>query len=122
MLAQIGRGRFSRYGCTLPISLGRLDDLADATYVVKAMDESTWKAFADLVEANNGIFGGCWCLGFHPEGGEKGIPVARKRERKHDRVRAGTAHAALVFDGDDCVGWCQFGAPEEVPRIKNRAE
>jgi GNAT superfamily N-acetyltransferase len=26
-----------------------------------------------------------------------------------------------VFDGDDCVGWCQFGAPDEVPRIKNRA-
>jgi GNAT superfamily N-acetyltransferase len=36
-------------------------------------------------------------------------------------VRAGTAHAALVFDGDDCVGWCQFGEPDEVPRIKNRA-
>jgi GNAT superfamily N-acetyltransferase len=25
------------------------------------------------------------------------------------------------LDGDDCVGWCQFGQPEEVPRIKNRA-
>jgi GNAT superfamily N-acetyltransferase len=33
----------------------------------------------------------------------------------------GKAHAALVFDGEDCVGWCQFGAPGEVPRIKNRA-
>jgi GNAT superfamily N-acetyltransferase len=36
-------------------------------------------------------------------------------------VRAGTTHAALVFDGDDCVGWCQFGAPDELPRIKSRA-
>jgi hypothetical protein len=36
-------------------------------------------------------------------------------------VRAGRAHAALVFDGDDCVGWCQFGPPDEVPRINNRA-
>ena len=44
------------------------------------------------------------------------------REQKLDRVRAGTAHAALVFDGDDCVGWCQFGPPDEVPRIKNRKE
>jgi GNAT superfamily N-acetyltransferase len=26
-----------------------------------------------------------------------------------------------VFDGDDCLGWCQFGSPAEVPRIKNRA-
>ncbi len=35
------------------------------------------------------------------------------REQKLDRVRAGTTHAALVFDGDDCVGWCQFGPPDE---------
>jgi hypothetical protein len=27
-----------------------------------------------------------------------------------------------VFDGDDCVGWCQFGAPSEGPRIKSRRE
>ncbi len=26
-----------------------------------------------------------------------------------------------MFDGDDCLGWCQFGAPDEVPRIKSRA-
>ena len=31
---------------------------------------------------------------------------------------AGTTHAALVFDGDRCVGWCQFGTPQELPRIK----
>jgi GNAT superfamily N-acetyltransferase len=90
-------------------------------YTVKALDESTWAAFAALVERNNGIFGGCWCMGFHPK--EAGSETTRipKREQKLERVRAGTAHAALVFDGDDCVGWCQFGAPEEVPRIKNRA-
>ena len=26
-----------------------------------------------------------------------------------------------MFDGDDCLGWCQFGVPDEVPRIKSRA-
>ncbi len=26
-----------------------------------------------------------------------------------------------MYDDGACVGWCQFGAPEEVPRIKNRA-
>ena len=24
----------------------------------------------------------------------------------------------LVFDGATCVGWCQFGPPDELPRIK----
>ncbi len=91
-----------------------------STYTIRPLDESTWEAFAALVEANNGIFGGCWCMGFHPqEDGPSPTPEAN-RQRKLDRVRAGTAHAALVFDGDDCVGWCQFGAPEEVPRIKSR--
>jgi GNAT superfamily N-acetyltransferase len=92
-----------------------------ATYTIKALDESTWDAFAALVDRNNGVFGGCWCLGFHPEGGDKSLTAARRRQRKLERVREGTAHAALVFDDDDCVGWCQFGAPDEVPRIKSRA-
>jgi hypothetical protein len=89
-----------------------------AEYVVKALDESTWPAFAALVERNNGVFGGCWCMGFHEEEKDAVLP---KRERKLARVRAGTTHAALVFEGDECLGWCQFGTPGEVPRIKSRA-
>ena len=34
---------------------------------MRALDESTWAAFAALVERNNGVFCGCWYLGFHPE-------------------------------------------------------
>jgi len=90
-------------------------------FMVKALDESTWDAFAALVEANNGIFGGCWCMGFHPEGAGKDTTPAINRQRKLSRVCEGTAHAALVFDGNECVGWCQFGEPDELPRIKSRA-
>ena len=97
----------------------RLGFMAEPTYAVKALDQSTWAALAALVERNNGIFGGCWCMGFHPEDSRTG--AAHNRAAKEQRVRDGQAHAALVFDGDDCVGWCQFGAPGEVPWIKNRA-
>jgi GNAT superfamily N-acetyltransferase len=95
--------------------------VAEGRYTVGALDEFTWPAFAALVECNNGVFGGCWCMGFHPEGVGKGTTAALNRERKHERVRAGTAHAALVFEGGDCLGWCQFGPPAELPRIKSRA-
>jgi GNAT superfamily N-acetyltransferase len=95
--------------------------MAEPTYTVKALDQSTWPAFAALVERNNGVFGGCWCMGFHAEGVGKDTTAAQNCERKHERVRAGTAHAALVFAGDDCLGWCQFGTPDELPRIKSRA-
>jgi len=95
--------------------------VAEPTFTVKALDQSTWPAFAALVERNNGVFGGCWCMGFHAEGVGKDTTAAQNCERKHERVRAGTAHAALVFDRDDCLGWCQFGEPDELPRIKSRA-
>ena len=87
-------------------------------YVVKALDASTWDDFAALVERNNGVFGGCWCIGFHGEL-SRGDAEAN-RTAKERRVREGRSHAALVFDGDDCVGWCQFGSPGELPAIKSR--
>jgi hypothetical protein len=90
------------------------------SYAIRSLDESTWDVFAALVEANNGVFGGCWCMGFH--GDDSRNDAGLNRERKLARVRAGTAHAALVCDGDACVGWCQFGSPSELPRIKSLKE
>jgi len=101
--------------------VGRVRFVEEPAYTIRALDELTWDAFAALVEHNNGVFGGCWCIGFHPEGVDRKAQGAVNRRRKHERVCAGTAHAALVFDGEECLGWCQFGSPEEVPRIKNRA-
>ncbi|MFE3032213.1 GNAT family N-acetyltransferase [Streptomyces canus] len=87
-------------------------------YRIRPLDVSTWDAFAELVERNNGIWGGCWCISYHPEGGRQGID---HREAKQDRVRTGRAHAALVLDEDGTAqGWCQYGSPEELPRIKHR--
>ncbi|MFY9716613.1 MAG: GNAT family N-acetyltransferase [Thermoplasmata archaeon] len=39
---------------------------------------------------------------------------------KEARVRRGRAHAALVFDGPNAVGWCQFGSAAELPNIRSR--
>ena len=86
---------------------------------IEPLEASSWDAFAELVERNNGIFGGCWCIGFHPERGQWDIA----REVKEDRVRSDRAHAALVLDEDGAVqGWCQYGSPEELPNIKNKRE
>ena len=86
-----------------------------AGYQVKPLNKETWPDFANLVERHNGVWGGCWCLEFHPEGSQKDVD---RRALKEQRVNDGEAHAALVFDGDLCVGWCQFGSPDELPRIK----
>ena len=91
---------------------------------VRPLDQSTWPAFAALVEGCGGYPTGCWCMAFHPEGVAKvgkASDAELNQQRKRDRVASGAAHAALVFDGDECVGWCQFGPPDELPRIKSAA-
>jgi len=91
-----------------------------ATLRTRLLDETTWPDFAQLVERHNGVFGGCWCMGFHEEGVGRHTTPAQNRSGKEARVRAGRAHAALVYDGERCVGWCQFGSPDELPRIKRK--
>jgi hypothetical protein len=84
-------------------------------YAIRALDASTWEAFADLAEKHNGCGFGCWCTWFHTR---EGRPEDLKgRPWKERLVREGKAHAALVFDGDAAVAWCQYGSPEELPRI-----
>ena len=88
-------------------------------FSVRSLDASTWTDFARLVEKHNGIWGGCWCMAFHSEGVGRGKTAAQNRSEKECRVGEGRAHAALVYDGATCVGWCQFGPTDELPRIKH---
>src|SRR5262249_15824867 len=90
-------------------------------YAIKPLGASTWDAFARLVEKHNGCgFGGCWCTWFPSR---EGRPAgAKSPPRKERLVREGKAHAGLVFDGDAAIAWCQFGSPEELPRIYHRKE
>ena len=56
------------------------------------------------------------------------VPYARRQTRGRERPplegasRSRGESAALVFDGDDAVAWCQYGSPEELPRIYHRKE
>lgn len=89
-------------------------------YEIKALDMKTWPDFERLVEANNGVWGGCWCMWYHGEEAGADDSPETKRKAKECLVRDQRAHAALVFAGSECVGWCQFGSPEELPRIHNQ--
>ena len=88
-------------------------------FATRALSPATWPDFARLVTAHNGVWGGCWCMGFHPKGPGWGLSADLNRDEKHALVLQGRARAALVYDSSDCVGWCQFGTPDELPRIKN---
>jgi ribosomal protein S18 acetylase RimI-like enzyme len=90
------------------------------SYSVHPLSASTWNDFAELVERNNGIYGGCWCISYHPECGNRDLNY---RDVKEERVKTGRAHAALVFDDEGrAQGWCQYGSPHELSNIKHKRE
>jgi hypothetical protein len=88
-------------------------------YTTRLLSHGTWDDFAELVEANNGVWGGCWCIGFHPEGISKDSTAAGNRDAKLAHVNNGTVHQMLVYRDGRCVGWCQYGPPAEVATINN---
>ena len=60
---------------------------------IKALTPDTWNLFAALVERHNGIFGGCWCVKFHPERADHVPGYDGNRAFKKFRV---TAEVGLV--------------------------
>ena len=85
-------------------------------HAIRPLEPSTWEPFAELVERNNGIYGGCWCAAFHWEY-RRGCDTRALKQRL---VAAGRAHAALVMDEHGLAqGWCQYGSPTEL-RLKHR--
>ena len=91
-------------------------------YAIQPLDAATWDAFVHLAEKHNGVWNGCWCTWVHPACAGKGESPEGNRAYKKRLVREGKAHAALVFDGDVAVAWCEYGSPEELPSIYHRKE
>ena len=91
-------------------------------YVVRPLAPDTWDGFAGLAERHNGVFGGCWCTWFHTMSAEKERTYEANRSLKRRLVDEGRAHAALVYDGDEAVAWCEYGGPAELPNIYHRKQ
>jgi GNAT superfamily N-acetyltransferase len=100
----------------------RVADREDEAFTVVALGPGTWHLFEGLAGRHNGVFGGCWCIYFHPDGPERGQGAEANRELKRRYVQQGKAHAALVVDGDEAVAWCECGTPEELPTIHHRKQ
>src|SRR5438094_1527064 len=115
---------------TKPVSAGSMsnrDEGSDtkrgrqssARFQVKELGKETWPDFERMVEKHNGVWGGCWCTFFHLTHSESKLWAGKHQEYKEKLVRANQSHAALVYNGPDVVGWCQFGPPPELPGRMN---
>jgi len=91
-------------------------------YTVKPLNSDTWHSFEQLVQKHNGVWGGCWCIHFHqkPAGYQRGVEANRCYKKK--LIDEDKTHACLIFTNDECIGWCQFGTPEELPNIYHKKQ
>ena len=96
--------------------------MSETSYDIKPLTPETWPAFDDLVIRHNGIFGGCYCIWFHPDGPERGQGREGNRALKKSYVERGEAHAALVLDGDEAIAWAEYGTPVELPTLHHRKQ
>ncbi|MGW4929837.1 GNAT family N-acetyltransferase [Agromyces sp. NPDC004153] len=97
-------------------------DSDGAEFTIRPLGPETWDAYAALIERHNGVWGGCWCTYFHTMPEEKTYSADDNRALKQRLVAEGRAHAALVFDGEEAIAWCQYGPPAELPNIYHRKE
>ena len=66
-----------------------------------------------------GACGGCWCMWWRLEKGEKwgDLRGARAKRRFKRLVLVGKAHGALAYLGKEPVGWVSFERRTDLPRL-----
>lgn len=94
------------------------DTPAAVVYVTKELSLDTLGDFEALAKKQ----GGCWCVYYQRERPLRrgSTPSEWERSNRRDKekfIREGKAHAILVYEGAEPVGWCQYGPKEELPRI-----
>jgi hypothetical protein len=77
------------------------------THAIKALTPETFPAWLALAEKHNGVWGGCYCHYFHGDTDQTAKSEHHGASFKERLVAEGVAHAALVFDGDVAIAWCE---------------
>lgn len=85
---------------------------------IKELGPELWSEFEKLFGAN-GACGGCWCMSWRIDRGEKWKDLkgeeARKRMKK--LISSGKAHGLIAFADGEPVGWCSFDRRKDYLRL-----
>jgi GNAT superfamily N-acetyltransferase len=87
---------------------------------VRELKTDDWPHIISLF-GDKGACGGCWCMAWRvPHGGKTWQSACGEPNKKAFKklVSTGEAHGILAFDGDQPVGWCNFGRRTEFPRLE----
>jgi GNAT superfamily N-acetyltransferase len=85
---------------------------------IRPLTPALWPEFERLF-GERGACGGCWCMTWRLERGEKWEDVkgAPAKRRMKSLVLASRAHGLLAFDGGEPVGWCALGRRTGFARL-----
>src|SRR4051812_4044539 len=100
-------------GGLLPVHERRI-----ARMEIRELTPDRWDDLVALFGAN-GACGGCWCLWWRIEKGDRWAAVkgATARRRMRAMVKGGRALGALAYVDGVPVGWVSYGPRKEYPRL-----
>lgn len=94
----------------------------NSSHTIRPLTMETFPAWLALATKHNGVWGGCYCSYFHHDTANTVKAEWDRSTFKQRLVEEGVAHAALVFDGNDAIAWCEYGTPSELPNIYHRKQ
>jgi GNAT superfamily N-acetyltransferase len=85
---------------------------------LRELTPDLWPALEKLFGAN-GACGGCWCMFWRLETGERyeDVKGPRAKARFKALVKRGKVHGILAFHEEEPIGWCAFERRVELPRL-----
>src|SRR5438045_2175455 len=87
--------------------------------VIRELTPSRWADFEALFGSANGVCGGCWCMFWRLEDGERyaDLKGAKAKARMKTLILSGDARGVLAYAGDEVVGWLSYGPRRNYPRL-----
>jgi predicted GNAT family acetyltransferase len=88
---------------------------------VREMTPGLWGDLEELF-GEKGACGGCWCMWWRIEPGEKwqGLKGASAKKRLRAMIDNGAVRGLIAYDQSEPIGWCTFGKRTDFSRL-NRA-
>jgi len=87
-------------------------------FKIRSLTPSLWEDLERLF-GERGACGGCWCMFWRQPLGQKWDQVKGKENKKSFKklVLAKKVHGAIAYDGEDPVGWINWGPRKEYLKL-----
>ena len=92
--------------------------MAPPKVALKVLTPADWPGLEQLF-GPRGATGGCWCMWWRRRGGKSWAACRGEANRLafRDLVLSSAAKGIIAFNGDEPIGWCNFGPREDFQRL-----